>query len=315
MSDPRPSSSPAMSIAQANRVLLAEPRFELTRRAPSSSQLGEWKSGPKTIADVLAIQRDHGDREFLVYEDERCTYSGAVNASETIAVMLVDAGLKQGDRVALVMRNRLEWPVCFFGAILAGGVVVPVNGWSLPDEMRAMIEDCGARFLFSDRVDIDPPSNIERTWAPGVGVLRSVIGEPTSWSVLPKPTIRFATPAPDDLAALFYTSGTTSRPKGATMTHRALTATIMNSEFNAARVRLRYPTSAPPHPVVASKPAALFPVPLFHVTGAIPGLIGSSAQGAKIVFMRKWDVEEAYALLNRNASICSAVFRPWPCSC
>jgi long-chain acyl-CoA synthetase len=287
-------------MADAHADMAADPRFAIETVMVDGAAVRHWVTGPKTIDDVVALHRSHGEREFLVYEDDRCTYGGAVRAADVVANALLSAGLQPGDRVALLMRNRTEWPVCFVAAMRAGGIVVPINGWALPTQIADTLVDCGARFLFCDRADVPVPGTIELVLSvndAGGGSLRDLIGAPSTWSGLPDRAPSGPAASADAIAAIFYTSGTTSRPKGATITHRALTATIKNSEFNAERIRIRFGAS----PMAsAAPPVALFPIPLFHVTGAIPGLIATSAVGATLVLMRKWDVGDALRLIERE---------------
>ena len=295
-----PIAQPICSVSEVHAQMAAEPRFAVETAMVGGRTVRHWVAGPKTIDDVIALYRAHGEREFMVYQDDRCTYAGAVRAADVVAGALLAAGMRPGDRVALRMRNRAEWPVCFLAAMRAGGIVVPINGWAQPGEIEAMLADCGARYLLSDRTDIRLPSAVELTLtieASSAGSLPELIGAPATWAGLPDRLLDVTAALPDAIAAIFFTSGTTSRPKGATVTHRALTATIKNSEFNTERVRLRFgkPPAAPTAP-----PVALFPIPLFHVTGAIPGLIATSAVGATLVLMRKWDVVEALRLIERE---------------
>ena len=291
---------PLCSLAEADHQMAADARFAVETVLIEGRPVRHWVTGPKTIDDVVALHRAHGDREFMVFENDRCTYAGAVQAADTIARALVARGLLPGDRVALLMRNRTEWPVCFLGAMRAQGIVVPINGWALPGEIETMLADCGARYLFSDRADITVPAAVELVLTiegHGGDTLNAIVGAPATWGSLPERKGDLPVASPDAVAAIFFTSGTTSRPKGATVTHRALTATIKNSEFNAERTRIRFGRS--PNPA-AAPPIALFPVPLFHVTGAIPGLIATSAVGAKLIFMKKWDVLDALRLIERE---------------
>ena len=295
-----PPMQPVRSMASVHEQMASDLRFAIETVEIDGVAVRHWLVGPKTIGDVLALYRSHGDSEFIVYDEDHCTYAGVVRAAETVAAALLSSGLLPGDRVALLMRNRAEWPVCFLGAMLAGGIVVPVNGWALPSEIQGMLADCGARHLFSDRADVALPATMLSVFTlddAGGGSLENLIGAPATWDDLPDVTHAFPATFPEAIAAIFFTSGTTSRPKGATISHRALTATIKNSEFNAERVRLRFGTAPNPS---AAPPVALFPIPLFHVTGAIPGLIASSAGGAKLVLMKKWDVGDALRLIERE---------------
>ena len=295
-----PLPKPLCTMAEAHALLASDLRFAIEDAIVDGAPVRHWVAGPKTIDDVVALYRAHGNRAFLVYEEDRCTYDGAARAADRVANALLAAGLQPGDRVALLMRNRTEWPVCFLGAMRAGGIVVPINGWARPSDIGAMLADCGARHLLCDRADIPVPDAVEHVlWMDeaGGGTMRDLLGAPSTWGTLPDHAPDLPPASPDTTAAIFFTSGTTSRPKGATITHRALTATIKNSEFNGERVRVRFGGS-PASPPAA--PVALFPIPLFHVTGAIPGLIATSAVGATLVLMRKWDVLDALRLIERE---------------
>jgi len=295
-----PTALPLCSMAEAHDQMASDPRFAVETAVIDGRPVRYWVTGPKTIDDVIALHRAHGDREFLVFEKDRCTYAGAVRAADTVARALVSRGLQPGDRVALLMRNRTEWPICFLGAMRAGGIVVPINGWALPGEIGAMLADCGARFLFSDRADVAVPAAVELMLTiegATPDTLEAIVGAPATWADLPEGEADLPAALPDAIAAIFFTSGTTSRPKGATVTHRALTATIKNSEFNSERINIRFGRS---HVAPAAPPVALFPIPLFHVTGAIPGLIATSAVGAKLILMRKWDVVDALRLIEQE---------------
>jgi long-chain acyl-CoA synthetase len=301
-------SQPVCSIADADHLLADDSRFARRRWVENGQSIDRWLHGPTTLYDIAALYRNHGEQDFLVYEDERCSYLAALKATEQIAGALLSAGIGPGDRVALIMRNRMEWTPCFLGTILAGGIAVPINGWMLPREAEATIADCGARFLFSDRGEVKAPGCVAVQWILGEdrdSGLEALVGKAATWATLPSARLGDPTRGPGDVAAIFYTSGTTSRPKGVTITHRAITATILNSEYNAARTRLRFPdrvrdgkAGAAAHQ--ASQPAALFPIPFFHVSGAIAGLIASSAIGAKIVMMQRWDVDEALRIIERE---------------
>ena len=279
---------PLCSMAEVHEQMASDPRFAVEHAIVDGAPIRHWVTGLKMIDDVLALYRAHSDRAFLVYEDDRCTYDGAARAANTVADALLAAGLQPGDRNALLMRNRTEWLVCFLGAMRAGGIVVPINGWALPSEIGAMLANCDARYLLCDRVDIPVPATVElmlRIDETGEGNLRDLIGPPSKWNALLDRAPDVPAASPDANAAIFFTSGTTSRPKGAMVTHRALTATIKNSEFNTERPRIRFCRSrASP----LSAPVALFAIPVFNVAGAT------------FVLIRKWDVLGALPLIERE---------------
>ncbi|MEZ5282649.1 MAG: AMP-binding protein [Acidimicrobiales bacterium] len=117
-------------------------------------------------------------------------------------------GLQTGDRVAIVMSNRPEYLEALFAIWHAGLVAVPVNARLHPDEVAFILEQSGARVAVADEEHADGSSVV----APGPQWDDLAGAEP----------IELVERLPTDAAWLFYTSGTTGRPKGATLTHRNL---------------------------------------------------------------------------------------------
>ena len=79
---------------------------------------------------MLELSALHGDKDFLVYEDERITFAEHFRTVATLAHALVDRfGITKGDRVAIAMRNLPEWVIAFWASISVGAVVVPLNAW------------------------------------------------------------------------------------------------------------------------------------------------------------------------------------------
>lgn len=127
--------------------------------------------------------------------------------------LLTDMGLSPGDRVAILMTNAVEYLEAMFGVWHAGLVVVPINARLHPDEIAYIVEASGAAVIITDNDHADDVASFERVvLAPGEAWERLTGAEPR----------QLATCAPDDPAWLFFTSGTTGRPKGATLTHRNL---------------------------------------------------------------------------------------------
>ena len=201
------------------------------------------------------------------------------------------------------MRNLPEWPVVFMGALLAGAIAVPLNAWWTGTELAYGILDCGARFVFADAERLarlkDLPPSVERVFVTraanppaGVTVLEDVIGAPAHWHALPECPMPDVALLPEDDATIFYTSGTTGAPKGALGTHRALTTNIFATPFSARAMRC-VGGEAPSAP--ARQRVTLLAVPFFHVIGSLSVLLPNMAAGGKLVLMRKFDAEEAWA--------------------
>jgi long-chain acyl-CoA synthetase len=300
---------PALSLAEAHACLTAPGRpFETVETAVRGVPMRVWKHVPATAVEAFDRARLFGGREFLVHGQERISYDGFVRATLKVAQLLGESGVKKGDRVALVMRNLPEWPVVFMGALLAGAIAVPLNAWWTGTELAYAILDCGARFIFADAERLarltDLPPSVERVFVTraanppvAVTVLEDVIGAPAHWCDLPQCPMPDVGLSPEDDATIFYTSGTTGAPKGALGTHRALTTNIFAMPFSNARNLLRRgEIAAPP----ARQRVTLLAVPLFHVVGSLSVLLPNMAAGGKLVLMRKFDAEEACALIERE---------------
>jgi long-chain acyl-CoA synthetase len=129
-------------------------------------------------------------------------------------------GLAPGDRVAIVMRNRPEYLEALFGIWHAGLVAVPVNARLHPDEIRYVLEHSAAALVVTDDEHSDDVAPLVGT----VATLQSCVSAPgPDWDQLTGAApIDMVDRLPGDPAWLFYTSGTTGRPKGATLTNRNL---------------------------------------------------------------------------------------------
>lgn len=178
----------------------------------------------------------------------RLTYRQLWTRSARVAGGLAAAGVSRGDRVALRLPNGVDWCLAFFGTLLAGAVVVPVNTRFSPDEVNYVVGDSAASYVIE----------------PGVGLPD---GDP--WAV---EDARLS-----DLAAIFYTSGTTGFPKGAMTTHENL---LSNVETCRRIMDL-------PEREVRN----LVSVPLFHVTGCNSQLLPTCRLAGTTVIMPTFDVQ------------------------
>ncbi|HYH49100.1 MAG TPA: AMP-binding protein [Acidimicrobiia bacterium] len=129
-------------------------------------------------------------------------------------------GCRPGDRIAIAMRNRCEYLEVLFGAWHAGLVVVPINAKLHPEEIAWILDHSGSSAVFTDETLgsalADMPERLDELNA-------SVVAPGADWDALvTADAVALADRRPDDPAWLFYTSGTTGRPKGATLTHRNL---------------------------------------------------------------------------------------------
>lgn len=144
------------------------------------------------------------------------TWAELDQRSDALAKALRGAGMRTGDRIAVVMQNRPELLETMYAAFKAGLVFVPLNSKLSPSEIDYHLADSGAAALISDREVPDAPATVLVTGPHYEAVLSANLGcAPELTDV-----------APDAAAWLFYTSGTTGRPKGAVLSHGALSFVI-----------------------------------------------------------------------------------------
>jgi long-chain acyl-CoA synthetase len=190
------------------------------------------------------------DREcIVVLGGERVTYQQVWDRSARVAGGLAAASVEPGDRVANRYGNSLEWCLGFWGTLMAGAVVVPVNSRFSDAEVDYVVGDSGAVFVFQ------PDSALPD-------------GEPLVTEGIEQ----------TDLAAIFYTSGTTGFPKGAMTTHENF---LSNSE-TCRRIMF-----LPPDTHLKN----LVSVPLFHVTGCNSQLIVTTQLNGTTVIMPAFEVQ------------------------
>jgi long-chain acyl-CoA synthetase len=308
---------PAISLAQAHAALTAPGSpFEMEEREIRGIRMRVWKNAPPTLREVFLASRAFADRTFIVYDDERANYESFVRATLALAEAFQKAGVKKGDRVAIAMRNLPEWPVAFFATLLVGGVATLLNAWWTGPELEYGLTDSGAKVAVVDRQRLARLSQhlhncpalehifvsraTEEIAHPKVEKLESVIGNVNSWSLLPDRPMPVVTLEPDDDATIFYTSGTTGKPKGAVGTHRNSCSTLMASPFGIARNFLRRGEPIPAPDPNAPQKSYLLAIPFFHTTGCQSILIAIVAGGGKLVLMHKWDAETAMQMIERE---------------
>ena len=311
---------PAMSIAEAHALLTAPGQpLEMETVAIQGRPTRVWKNAPPSLAHCFAAGRAHGDKIFMVLDEERVTFEAFARATLALAERLKADGLVKGDRVAVVMRNLPEWPVAFYAASLCGAIVTPLNAWWTGGELEYGLTDSGTKVLLIDaerysRIAEHLPNcpDLETIYVtraseleigdPRARRLEEVIGWPMDWASLKDRAIPADALAlqPEDDATIFYTSGTTGKPKGALGTHRNICSNIMASASSQVRSFLRRGEQPPPADPNAPQKATLLSVPFFHATGCHAVLNPALVAGVKLVLMKKWDVVEAMKLIERE---------------
>ncbi|WP_113704294.1 class I adenylate-forming enzyme family protein [Nonomuraea lactucae] len=260
-----------------------------------------WKHAPGHFRALLEMSRFHGEKVFLVYEDEHITFEDHFRRAATLAGRLVEEyGVTKGDRVVVAMRNYPEWVVAFSAALAAGAVAVPLNAWWTEPELAYGVADSGAKVLIADGeraarlASTGVPMIVTRGEPPaGARAFDDVLGEVRADVALPKVEL-----SPEDPATIFYTSGTTGRPKGALGSHRNLGQSPMTVAYGLIRaVALAGKDVAE---AAGVRRVTLLTVPLFHATGCFSGLTTTMFTGGGLVLMYKWDPGQALRLIERE---------------
>ncbi|GIG48984.1 FadD3 family acyl-CoA ligase [Dactylosporangium siamense] len=236
----------------------------------------------RTLPDLVrAGAEHHGDREAIVDGPVRLTYAGLAEEVARFAGALAARGVGKGDRVALWAPNSWRWIVAALGVVTAGGVLVPLNTRFKGPEAAYILERSGARLLlvedgFLGNRYVD---SLPKTDMPDIVTF-------DRWDGF----VRDAKPAevdvqPDDLSDLFFTSGTTGRPKGAMLTHRQSTEVYVAwSELADLRAGDRY----------------LLVNPCFNTFGYKAGVIACLLRGATIVPQPVFDVAASLRLIEQE---------------
>ena len=305
---------PAMSVKQAYAMITAPGTAgEMEEIDIRGVMTRVWKNCPPTLRDTLLVGRAHGEKIFLVHEDERVSFEAFYRAVTVFAAELEASGVKKGDRIALIMRNLPEWPVAFYAGLSLGAIMTPLNAWWTGQELEYGLIDSGASVAVMDverferlaeHFDNCPALKLvyvsrskEEIAHPYVKRMEKVIGGPNDWAALDEKPLSTVALGPEDDATIFYTSGTTGKPKGALGTHRNVNSNIFAAAAAGARSFLRR-GEAPPQPdPTGPQKGSLISVPFFHATGCFAVMNPSLFGGAKLAMIRKWDPDKAMQLI------------------
>jgi acyl-CoA synthetase (AMP-forming)/AMP-acid ligase II len=236
------------------------------------------------------IARENPEREFATEGRRALCYGDARVVANRLAHALRASGLRPGDRFAVLAKNCLEYSYFFFAASKSGAVPVPLNYRLAAPELAYIVRDAGAKLVIAQseyvsllesvRAEIANVKmfvSIGATAAPGWGEYDEWIGACPDRDV--------ESPA-DDGVALYqmYTSGTTGRPKGAILTHRAVTA-------NVHQVRIAMETG--------NDERVLIVAPLYHAAAALT-MIGTVLAGSSVLIQEDFNPAEVVRALSEE---------------
>ena len=216
-------------------------------------------------------------------DDAELTYAALVGASAHVVGLLRERGVAVGDRVGIMLPNLPYFPVCYYGVLRAGAIVVPMNVLLKRREVAFYLQDSGAKLVLAwEGFAEDAQAGAELAGAECVlvklGEFEHLVGAAT-------PVTELAATADDDTAVILYTSGTTGTPKGAELTHANLTG-------NAAEARALFALDA--------GAVTLGALPLFHSFGQTCGMNATISGGGMLTLIPRFDPGKALEVIERD---------------
>ncbi len=270
--------------------------FEVTTDTVLGREMEVYANRMPSLRSVAEVGMMRGDGQtFIVYGDRTYGFAAFVHTANGVAHALRERfGVAKGDRVAVLSQNNPEWCLTFWATVSQGAILVGLNGWWTTDEIEYGLQDSGAKVLVADRKrferiagSLDQAPGLEHVFLvdctaadvglagdPRVHEFAELTGTPTADFVAEEI-------AEDDPAVIFYTSGTTGRPKGAVSTHRSMIANLQNTLYNAVAGSMAGGGALPD--AGGGQNVSLFTSPLFHVSGCHSTLVVGLLAGLKLV--------------------------------
>jgi long-chain acyl-CoA synthetase len=236
------------------------------------------------LASILTSSASAAPEQTAVkLDDSALSYEQLDGASAHIAGLLREKGVSQGDRVGIMLPNVPYFPVCYYGVLRAGAIVVPMNVLLKRREVEFYLSDPGAKLLFAwEGFAKDAEAGAEDAGAECVVVVprefENVVGEA-------EPRTDVAETEDSDTAVILYTSGTTGTPKGAELTHSNLTR---NCEVSRGLFDL------------GSQTMMLGALPLFHSFGQTCSMNATISAGGTLTLIPRFDPAKALEIIQRD---------------
>ncbi|MEQ8515076.1 MAG: class I adenylate-forming enzyme family protein, partial [Chromatocurvus sp.] len=204
------------------------------RTAGTTEPLTALSPGLSRVGDLpLQAARRYGECTAIICGDARAAFNEIDTWSASLAGYLADPvngeGIAPGERVIVYGGNSIGWVVSYYAALRTGAIVVPVNKLLTPAELAYIAGHCGARFLLGSTASLAPLAR-----EPALAALPQLRWDGEGGAFTEATRAGHAAPALpeseavlDEPASICYTSGTTGRPKGATLTHRNILTNVL----------------------------------------------------------------------------------------
>ncbi len=236
------------------------------------------------LASILisSAQRD-GDHPAIRLDDRELSYRDLDGASAHIAGLLHERGVSPGDRVGIMLPNVPYFPVCYYGTLRAGAVVVPMNVLLKRREVAFYLGDSGAKLLFASEGFAEAAEAGAQD--AGSDCVLAAAGEFEQLVGAAGPQTALAATDDADTAVILYTSGTTGTPKGAELTHSNL---MRNCEVAAKLYD------------VSPATVTLGALPLFHSFGQTCSMNATVYGGGTLTLIPRFDPAKALEIIERD---------------
>ncbi|WP_026549352.1 long-chain fatty acid--CoA ligase [Arthrobacter sp. Br18] len=243
---------------------------------------------PNLASNLVATASAHPSAVAIKLDDVEVTFGAMEVLSQKVVTMLMEMGVKRGDRVALIMPNIPQMAFIYYGVLRHGAVVVPLNPLLKGREIAYHLADSGAKLVFAWE-GILPEARTGADDAAGSGVVVDVI--PVDSAAFMQ-RVAGAEPTPgvvevggSDTAVLLYTSGTTGRPKGADLSHDNLRR---NTEVSRDLMGIKVGE-------------VLFGgLPFFHIFGQTCALNAAVLTGATVTLLPRFEPGKALEIIERD---------------
>ncbi|MCB2063733.1 MAG: acyl--CoA ligase [Novosphingobium sp.] len=254
---------------------------------------------PNFVALGQRARERFGPQPFIEMDGRVLTFEEVFAAADRLAGFLSrEHGVAKGDRVGIAMRNQPEWFIAYFAVMRLGAISALLNSRGAPEEICATAEQVGCKAVIADEARSERVRDMIGCPLVDFDMLGRIVAD-NSQSPPEIPDL-----GGDDPAIIIFTSGTTGRPKGATLTHRNLCHVAREMELRAeagliqAAEQLGMEADALRRAMPPPAPTLLV-TPLFHISGVV-GMLMALHIGSSIILVRKWNPEQALDIIEER---------------